>query len=161
MPRALVALCLTLLAGPLLAAEQIDIGLSSSGARIQGVSIPGTSPNSPTVLLIGGIRGNDASVASVRDQIQQFDSLRPQQRGFRLLAIPLANPDGTTLKFPPSGVAYRENATANVLWRWIGIHAPDLVLVAGNEDFELAQALSQEIVAEVGHIPARRVPAKA
>src|SRR5580700_412071 len=72
----------------------------------------------------------------------------------RLLAIPVANPDQERLVFPPTGVAYRENAASHALWRWIGIHAPDLVLIAGKQDFGLAKALSEGAVAGVGRIPA-------
>ena len=43
-----------------------------------------------------------------------------------------------------------------MLWRWVGTHAPDLVLVAG-PDPGLVEALSQNLVIEVGRIPARRV----
>jgi rhamnogalacturonyl hydrolase YesR len=62
------------------------------------------------------------------------------------------------LQFPPAGVAYREHIESHVLWRWIGTHAPDLVVIAGS-DSGLAEALSQNAVAEVGRIPARRVDA--
>jgi hypothetical protein len=86
---------------------------------------------------------------------------RQDQRPFRLLAISIANPDSARLQFPPAGVAYRENSESHALWRWIGIHAPDLVLIAGNEDFGLAEALSQNAAARVARIPARRVNASA
>jgi hypothetical protein len=45
-----------------------------------------------------------------------------------------------------------------VLWRWIGTHAPDLVLVAG-PDPGLVDALAQNVVIDVGLIPSRRVDA--
>src|SRR5262249_570130 len=82
-------------------------------------------------------------------------------RQFRLIAIAVANPDSARLQFPPMGVAYRENAESHALWRWIGIHAPDQVLVIGNEDFGLADALSKNAVGRVAPIPARRVAATA
>ncbi|MET0291030.1 MAG: glycoside hydrolase family 88 protein, partial [Steroidobacteraceae bacterium] len=75
-------------------------------------------------------------------------------RPVNLLAIPLANPASASLTFPPSGIAYRENAESNALWRWIGAHAPDLVLVAG-DDAGLAAALSANVVADMGRIAAR------
>jgi hypothetical protein len=74
-----------------------------------------------------------------------------------LVAIPLANPDKSKLQFPPTGVAYRDYPESHALWRWIAMQAPDLVLIAGNEDFGLADALEQNAVAGVGRIPARRV----
>jgi rhamnogalacturonyl hydrolase YesR len=42
-----------------------------------------------------------------------------------------------------------------VLWRWIATQAPDLVLISG-PDSGLASVLSQDVVAGVGRIPARR-----
>jgi unsaturated rhamnogalacturonyl hydrolase len=61
-------------------------------------------------------------------------------------------------------VAYRDSIESHVLWRWIGTHAPDLVLIAGSDDAisaALADALSSNVVAEIGRIPARRVDASA
>ncbi len=52
-------------------------------------------------------------------------------------------------------VAYRESVESHVLWRWIALQAPDLVLVVGGADAGLAQALSTNAVAGVGRIPAR------
>jgi hypothetical protein len=47
-----------------------------------------------------------------------------------------------------------------VLWRWTGTHAPDLVLVAGT-DPGLVDALSRNVVVDVGQIPARQINAAA
>ena len=77
-------------------------------------------------------------------------------RGLRVLAIPLANPDKTELVFPPAGIAYRENGESHYLWRWIGITAPDLVVISGVDDFGLGRALGTNAVAGVGRIPVRR-----
>ena len=87
--------------------------------------------------------------------VQDLESDPPGRRRFHLLAIPLANPDKSPLVFPPTGVAYRENAESHVLWRWIALQAPDLVLIVGSGDSGLAQALSTNVVAGVGRIPAR------
>jgi rhamnogalacturonyl hydrolase YesR len=141
---------------PLLAAEVFDIGLSADGARIDGAFVAARDERAPIVLLIGGLRGADASVATVRGQIEAFERLRPRARRFHLLAIPLANPAGAALQFPPTGAAYRENAESHVLWRWIGTHAPDLVLIAGDDEAGLSAALAASAVADVGSIPARR-----
>ena len=50
-----------------------------------------------------------------------------------MIGIAVANPARSSLIFPPIGVAYRDSAESHVLWRWIGVHAPDLVLVAGSD----------------------------
>jgi rhamnogalacturonyl hydrolase YesR len=111
-------------------------------------------------LLIGGLSGKDESVRAAEQEVQRFEAVRQDRRQFRLVSISQANPDATHLQFPPTGVAYRENAESHALWRWIGIHAPDLVIVLGSEDFGLAEALSKNVVAGTGRIPARRVDSK-
>jgi hypothetical protein len=60
------------------------------------------------------------------------------------------------LVFPPTGAAYREQAEAHALWRWLGLRAPDRVVVVGDDDAGLASALEAEDVAGVAPIPARR-----
>jgi rhamnogalacturonyl hydrolase YesR len=145
---------------PVAAADKIYVGLSQSGVRMEALSVPGPSTNSPTVLLIGGLSGTDDSVQVIAQEVREFDGRKMSSRPFNLLAIPLANPDGSRLMFPPTGVAYRENPEANALWRWIGIHAPDFVLIVGSQYSDLADALSENVVAGVGKIPARIVGAK-
>lgn len=152
----LLALSL-LIASPLYGAEHRDIGLTQRGGRIQAITVTGSSSESPTVLLVGGLTGNDESVRLVEQEVRSFEAIHQNHRTFQLIAIPLANPDGSQIQFPPSGVAYKENAESHVLWRWIGIHAPDLVLVVGNDNGGLTEALSGNTVAGVGRIPARRV----
>jgi unsaturated rhamnogalacturonyl hydrolase len=138
------------------ASERWTIGLSTSGAPIEAVAIAGRSASSPTVLLIGGLQQPDQSSDAVTREAAAFDKLPQSRRAFRLIAIARANPDAQLLQFPPTGVAYREQIESHVLWRWIGTHAPDLVLVAGT-DPALANALSRNVVADVGRIPSRQV----
>jgi rhamnogalacturonyl hydrolase YesR len=145
---------------PLAAAERWIIGLTANDERIEALVVTGSSAQAPTVLLIGGLRGPDASVDVVKQETQAFEALPAERRPFRLIALPLANPGGRPLQFPPAGTAYRENADSHVLWRWIGIHAPDLAVVVGDSSSGLVDALSQSSVGFVGQIPARIVPAK-
>jgi unsaturated rhamnogalacturonyl hydrolase len=144
-------------AAPLAAAERWSIGLTANDAPIEAILVPGASESAPTVLLVGGLQGPDASVDAVRQEVDAFEKLAPARRSFRLLAVPLANPDTRTLQFPPSGTAYRENAESHVLWRWIAVHAPDLVVIAGGGDAGLATALSQNAAGFVGRIPSRTI----
>ncbi len=139
-------------------AQKVDIGLSGQGVLIEGTLSAAPKQPAPTVLLIGGLHGSDASVEAVRAALKDYEKIRVESRAYRLIAIPLANPDGAQLQFPPTGVAYRENPESNALWRWIGIHGPDLVLVAGEDSSGLAAALAEQSVAEVGRIPARDMP---
>ena len=144
-----------------LAAEPLEVGLSGRGSLIGGTVVAGASSSSPTVMLIGGLQGDDPSSVAVRDAMRAFEGLRRSRRAFRLIAVPVANPDSAPLQFPPTGVAYRDNPEANALWRWIGLHGPDLVVVAGEDSAGLAAALSEQAVAEVGRIPARDVATSA
>ena len=138
------------------AAERWTIGLTANGAPIDAVVVAGAAANSPTVLLVGGLQGKDQASDAVEREARAFEARSQTQRPFRLLAIPIANPDAAPLQFPPMGAAYRERSESHVLWRWIGTHAPDVVLTVG-ADSGLAEALSQNIVADVGRIPAQRV----
>jgi hypothetical protein len=138
------------------AADRWTVGLSTSGASIEAVAIAGPAASSPTVLLVGGLQRPDQSSDAVDREAAAFEQVPQDQRMFRLIAVARANPDAQPLQFPPSGVAYREHVESHVLWRWIGTHAPDLVLVAG-PDPGLVTALSQNVVLDAGQIPARRV----
>jgi len=145
-------------AAPLAAAERWSIGLTTNDAPIEALVVPGASESAPTVLLLGGLQGSDASVDTIRKEVDEFEKLAAARRPFRLLAIPLANPDAKVLQFPPAGTAYRDNIESHVLWRWIGSHAPDMVVITGTGDAPLAAALAQNAVAFVGRIPGRTVP---
>jgi unsaturated rhamnogalacturonyl hydrolase len=139
-----------------IAGERWTIGLSTSGASIEAVTIDGRSASSPTVLLVSGLQQPDPSGDAVAREVAAFENIPQDQRAFRLIVIARANPDAQSLQFPPSGVAYREHIESHLLWRWIGTHAPDLVLIAG-PDPGLLDALSQNAVIDVGQIPSRRV----
>ena len=142
---------------PITAAEREYVGLTKGGERIEAEVVPGAAAASPTVLLMGGLSGDDESSRIVAQELRSYESGKPT---FRLIAIAVANPDGSKLSFPPSGVAYRDNPVAHGLWRWIGVQAPDLVLIVGDDQAGLADALAQNMVGGVGKIPARRLDAK-
>ncbi len=134
-------------------AEAFDFGLSSGGARLDGVSVESTVKSAPTVVLVAGLHGEDSSSVAVRAAVAAY--AQHGRRTVRLLAVPVANPDNAPLAFPPTGVAYRENPESNALWRWLGSQAPDLVLVAGEDTSGLAMALGANSVANMGRVPAR------
>jgi rhamnogalacturonyl hydrolase YesR len=150
----LLAALIAPLARPAAAAETFDFGLATSGARIDALAVEGRADSAPTVVLVGGLHGDDGSSAAVRAAVAAYEKRRG--RTLRLLAVPVANPDGAALQFPPTGVAYREHSESHALWRWLGSQAPDLVLIAGDDDFGLAAALGSQAVADMGRIPARR-----
>ena len=153
-------LCFAFSALLLAAGDALDVGLTENGTVIQAALVPSGSRTVPTVLLIGGLTGPDESVGIVKQEVQTLEAIPPNHRRFRLLAIPLANPEHANLVFPPVGTAYRDNPESHALWRWIAIQAPDLVMIVGNQDFGLANALSNNAVAGVGRIPARLAKAQ-
>jgi unsaturated rhamnogalacturonyl hydrolase len=138
----------------------MDVGLSGSGTLIEATVVEAGKRSAPTVVLVGGLNGESASISSVRAEAKAFEAMPASRRPFRLIAIPQGNPDGAALQFPPTGIAYRDHPESNALWRWLGIHGPDLVLVVGDDSAGLAASLSDQVVAEVGRIPSRDVPAK-
>lgn len=142
------------------AAERRTIGLAANDAPIDALVVAGAADNAPTVLLIGGLQGSDRTSDVVAREVTAFEKRSPTERQFRLLAIPTANPAAQPLQFPPTGAAYREHVESHVLWRWTVTQAPDLVLIVG-ADSGLGEALSENVVADVGRIPARRVDVEA
>jgi rhamnogalacturonyl hydrolase YesR len=137
-------------------AQRWTIGLTANGAPIEALVVDGAAANAPTVLLLGGLQGKDQTSDAVTREVLAFEARARERRPVRLLAIPIANPEAQPLQFPPTGAAYRDHIESHVLWRWIGTHAPDLTLIVG-PDAGLAEALPQNIVADVGRIPARRM----
>src|SRR5437763_14237197 len=131
-------------------ADRMAVGLTGTKKLIEASVVPGASGDVPTVLLIGGLNGDGI----VTREVDNYIAHKQSSRRFRLLAIRLANPDKVHLLFPPTGRAYKENPESHYLWRWIGMEAPDLVVIAGEDNGGLAQALSQNKVARVGRIAA-------
>jgi rhamnogalacturonyl hydrolase YesR len=150
-PALLLLLTLPLAAAETQITEKQIIGQTAKGTHIEA-SIIGAGGR--TVVLVGGLAGKDASSAAVERAAKEFEGRADTARPYRLIAIPVANPDAGKPVFPPTGAAYRENTESHVLWRWLGVHAPDLVLVAG-ADAGLTGALSSNSAALMGKIPAR------
>ena len=156
--RPVLILAVLLMFASLAAAADVqEVGLSAKGGIIRAAVVRGSSESAPIVALIGGLAGDDASSRAVSQAVDAFDKQPQARRRYTLIGIPVANPDGSRLVFPPTGVAYRDNPESHGLWRWIGIHAPDLVLIAGRDESSLSLALSENQVAGIGRIPARAV----
>ena len=107
-----------------------EVGLSSNRTVIRAQGITTGSRPAPTVLYLAGLAGETDTSDRVRSILNSYSQLDEQNRPVNLITIPIANPDAETLTFPPGGRAYSENPVANALWRWIGIHAPDLVIIS-------------------------------
>ena len=146
---------LLMLAGAAFAGQSWEVGLTRNAQLIDAFESAGGTADAPTVLLISSLDGDEESRINVISQASRYDGRRAKNKPLRLFAIVGLRLSKGNAAFPPSGHAYRENSEAHALWRWIGVHAPDLVLIEG-EDFGLARALSENAVAGVGRVPAQR-----
>ncbi len=152
--------------------ETLAIGLTANGTVINAMHVGAGRHAAPAVALVGGLEGADASSRAVRDELAAYAAKPDAERGFELFAVPVANPEKQPLVFPPTGPAYREHAESHVIWRWLGLHAPDLVLVVRGDSAaaaaagagaapRLAAALAGMDVAGVAPIPSRVVSGEA
>ena len=128
---------------------------SAIGVTRRGTSIPclitdddldlGTSKT--RILLVGGLEGAAASVDATLAAMRWFHTsaeAEPWRKRFAVSAVPAVNVDawlsaggpenssnGNPSKgYPPKGPFYGSTTDpeAAYLWRWIGMHAPDLVI---------------------------------
>lgn len=99
------------------------------------------------VLLLAGLDGSPESVKAALAAWRWFHSAAAEdwREDFLLSIVPVGNPDGwrnglgadngaggdPTVGYPPKEPFYASEtaAEAQYLWRWIGMHAPDLVVV--------------------------------
>ena len=141
--------------------EPLEVGLTAGGELITGQRVAAGRDEAPRVALVAGLGGAGPASRVVAREVQAYAAKPDAERSFELLAIAVANAEASELVFPPTGAAYRENAESHALWRWLGLQAPDLVLVVGEDRDGLADALSSSDVAGVAPIPARSVEAAA
>ena len=137
------------------------------GVTRQGTPIPAFVTNGDfdpeldrtRVLLIGGLDGSTESIETTLEALEWFQNefSASKFRGkWQMSAVPCANPDGAlkgtadnqsggdpTIGYPPNPKAYNDpkNSEAQYLWRWIGMHAPDIVVdLRGGGPFEVKSA---------------------
>jgi rhamnogalacturonyl hydrolase YesR len=144
------------------------------------------------VLLVGRSSWESRAIGEALLWYYRDADAAPFRDKFLLSAVPTLFPDpgnSATSQFPPQGTAYHgtNEAGPTYLWRWIGMHAPDLVVdvqelsesqtwhipemkyegrdrlraalhpSATGREDELATALVREAASETGRIPAIRV----
>src|SRR5258708_1341547 len=102
----------------LLGADRMAVGLTRTKKVIEASAVSGASRDVPTVLMIGGLDGDENAVPIVTREVNDYAARKQSSRSFRLLAIPQANPDKVSLTFPPAGRAYKDNPESHYLWRW-------------------------------------------
>jgi hypothetical protein len=104
-----ILLLMTVAPAVLLGAARMPVGLTRTKKVIEAYIVPGASRDVATVLLIGGVDGDENAVRTVTRELNRYIARKLSSRVFRLLAIPQANPDKVQLAFPPAGRAYKEN----------------------------------------------------
>lgn len=143
------------------------LGVTRAGTPIPCLLSPADlapSTSSHRVLLVGGFDGKPESTQAIQNALAQTPP-----PSLALSAVPNVHPDAPSgsqppaMTFPPTGNAYNqpENDVAHYLWRWIGLHAPDTVLLvaaAGDPSAtSLAQALTTSAACGLGTIPCHLV----
>ncbi|MEP6538300.1 MAG: glycoside hydrolase family 88 protein [Bryobacteraceae bacterium] len=102
------------------------------------------------VLVVGG---GKSTAAAMRWLYESPKAARYRDR-FALSAIPDV-PVDLSKGFPPTGDAYGgANSETQYIWRWIGMHAPDLAVVIDGGAAGLGDALSHGAPSMTGSIPA-------
>ncbi len=130
-----------------------DLGVTRRGTKIPClITADDLDYNTKkTRILIVGLETLPAPVETTLNALQWFyttDEAKPYRETFALSAVPIANPDGWASRivagnlsggdparsYPPKGTAYNSptDPEAAYLWRWIGMHAPDLVISLGS-----------------------------
>ena len=138
--------------------QKWNVGLSTDRALITAKGISGNNESAPTVIYIAGLNGDPESSDAVLNLFNAYSRIKLEDRPVKLIVIPEANPESEILKFPPEGKAYKDDPVSFSLWRWIGIHAPDLVVIVGDDKSQLLQSLQNEPVAGIGLIPVKHFP---
>lgn len=144
------------------------LGVTRSGATIQ-CQIDSDDLNPAVkklrILVVGGLDGRKESVEAAARAVEAFHQGSKQEAAALISLVPDVRPGlqageaVAPMQFPPAGNAYNqpENDVAHYLWRWIGMQAPDkVILVASAGDASaasLARALAETPACEMGVIP--------
>ncbi|MDA1371677.1 MAG: glycoside hydrolase family 88 protein [Proteobacteria bacterium] len=152
----------SLLLQPLFVSAQIfdwEVGLTADRTVIRAQRIGATAQPAPTILYLAGLNGASGAADQLQSLLQRYAQLETQARPVNLIIIGVANPDNEAFSFPPQGDAYIENPVAHALWRWIGTHAPDLIIVENGDDSGFATAVQTEGIAGFGQLPVQLLSA--
>lgn len=125
--------------------KRFDIGVNRRGTSISAL-ISQDDLNLRTtktrVLLVAGLSANPTEATTVLRALEWFskhEDAAEWRKRYAISAVPFATPDprgpresgyDPRASFPPPGRAYDSSTPpeAAYLWRWIGMHAPDVVV---------------------------------
>ena len=147
---------------PLLVSAQIidwEIGLAADRTVIRAQGISASAHPAPTILYVAGLSGASRATDQLQSLLQRYAELETQARPVNLFVIGMANPNDEDLGFPPQGDAFVENPVSHALWRWIGTHAPDLLIIENADDSGFAAAVETAGIAGFGQLPVQPLSA--
>jgi len=124
--------------------------MSLAGTPILTTAVPAQISDAPSILVIGGLAGDRASSNTVMIGFEAY--VNEVENFLDVTFIGAANPEGERLSFPPPDPAYTGHWTAWSLWHWIATHAPDAIIIMGDDPHGLGAALANGI-AGLGSIP--------
>lgn len=117
-----------------------DIGITTNGAKLRAlITAADLDPHrkQTRILLIETATAADFEYSSLQAMEWFYTSQEAAgyRKRFALSAVPLADSAGKVVaesSYPPTGAYYHgpEHAAAQYLWRWLGMHAADLVVLA-------------------------------
>lgn len=116
------------------------IGMGAKRSAIEALSVPAQQVDAPTVVVIGSLNGEAASGNEVMGAYEAYAN--SPENFLDVTFIPFANPDREELAFPPPEPAYSANWTAWSLWQWLGTHAPDGIIIVGDDRHGLGAAFT-------------------
>ena len=114
-----------------------DLGVTRKGTAIPCIySVEDLDLHTPKtrVLFVAGFAGEPAAVSATLTALEWFytsEDAKSFRETMTVSAVPMLNPDHVPpASFPPTGEAYfsKQHPEAEYLWRWVGMHAPDLVV---------------------------------
>jgi hypothetical protein len=129
------------------------LGRAADGTSISalvGDGETGYATNRLRVLLIG---------TSEQELARIFAWFHSPASGLARFTLTVVRDPAPAAPYPPQGEAYASSPEAHCLWRWTGIHAPDLVLIEGTatRPDDLGSQLGRVAAAGVGIMPVLRL----
>ncbi|HEY0961447.1 MAG TPA: glycoside hydrolase family 88 protein [Pseudomonadales bacterium] len=126
------------------------IGMSAERRAIDAYQVPAQDADAADIVVIGSLSGDAATGGEV---LAAFEAYANSPDNFLdVTFIPYPNPDRSELAFPPPEPAYSANWASWSLWQWLRTHAPDTVIIVGDDAYGLREALAAGFP-ESGSVP--------